>query len=215
MRRLGVAVPLTLALLVAAGALAHSPRAVRDMPLAAPLQSALSAPDGWTLDLDHGRDVLPADPRAGQHIAWALRNASRVAWIAVDYYPSQREGNRPPAQELLYPGQGWTEIQAHPVSVPLAAAGTPALPATLVLMRLRDRHIAVLYWYQLQRRAIASDHGYRAVILYNRLIHGRSDGALVRVGTPVPEGTTPAAAIAALMPIVRPLYQGLLRTLPD
>lgn len=214
MRRLGVALPLALALLVAAGVLVHSPRAVPDVPLSAPLESAMPIPEGWTPAPDPGPDVLPVDRRPGQHLTRAFQNGSQTVWIAVDYYPSQSEGNRPPAQQLLYPGRGWTDLSAQPVTVPLDSTGARSLPATLVLMRMHGRHIAVVYWYQLQRRSVASDHGYRAVVLYNRLVHGRSDGALVRVGTPVAEGATPAAAIANLMPVILPLYEGLLRTLP-
>ena len=35
--------------------------------------------------------------------------------------------------------------------------------------------------------AVASDHWYRARLLYNRLVHGRTDGALVRIASPAGE----------------------------
>jgi hypothetical protein len=71
----------------------------------------------------------------------------------------------------------------------------------------------VLYWYQAASRSVASDHVYRAWLVYNRLVHHRSDGALVRLIMPVGErgDMAPQEALLQFAYVFQP---ALARTLP-
>ena len=44
----------------------------------------------------------------------------------------------------------------------------------------------ILYWYQLHGGTIGSDHLYRARLMWNRIVHRRADGALIRVASAAP-----------------------------
>ncbi len=213
MRRPVVFSLVALALCATAAVVIAAPRAVRDVPPAMPLEFVPRRLAGWVAAEPGEASVLPMDPGAPEHLARAYDKDGQRVWVSVDYYPNQAEGRRTPARSLLFPGQGWSDLSEQEVSVPLPG-GAERLAATLVLMRSRDRRLAILYWYQLQGRGIASDHWYRATLLYNRLVRGRADGALIRIATAMPETTGAAEALAVHEDFIRVFHPDLLRKLP-
>jgi len=74
--------------------------------------------------------------------------------------------------------------------------------------------VAVVYWYQIGQTSLASDHWYRAQLLYNGLVHGRTDGALVRLASLVAKDEDTAAVLARHSEFLREFYPLLLRSLP-
>ncbi|MBI1893811.1 MAG: EpsI family protein [Candidatus Rokubacteria bacterium] len=202
-----------LALLGLAGGLFAVPREIRQVPLVAPLETIPGVLRDWQA-VDQGEpEMLPQDRAAPAQLVRAYRNGTQMVWVTVGYYPSQVR-QRPASQELLYPGQGWSELTARSVTVPLDGISGRVIPANLVVMRGRGREFAVLYWYQVGARTVASDHWNRALLLYNRLVNRRDDGALVRIASPVPEGTGPESVFAEQVEFVQAFYPELLRRLP-
>lgn len=204
-----------LALLGIAGGLLLLPHDAREVPLAAPLDLIPITFKGWTGANHVPAEVLRVDPQVPEHLFRTYQNGTQTVWVSVGYYPNQAEGRRPPAQELLFPGQGWSTLSARPVRIPLDGGSTRSIPANLLLMQTADRQVAILYWYQVRGRSIASDHWYRTLVLYHRLAHRRADGALVRIASPVPEGADPAAVVARQAEFIQAFYPELLRSLPQ
>lgn len=201
--------------LIAAGALGvFVPARVADVPLAMPLDLLPTTLRGWTASNHVPREMLPADTRAPHHLVRAYRNGPDSVWVAIGYYPSQAEGRRPPTRDLLFPAQGWTHLSEQVVALRLAGGGRRPLRANLVVMDTRDQRVAVLYWYEMQGRSIASDHWYRAALIYSRLVHRRADGALVRVAVPAPPGATVETILATEARFLSVFYPELLRMLP-
>ena len=213
MRRPALFSLVTLALCATAAVVIAAPRAVHDVPPAMPLEFVPLRLAGWVATEPGEASVLPMDRGVPEHLGRAYDKDGQRVWVSVDYYPNQAEGRRPPARSLLFPSQGWSDLSEQEVSVPLPG-GAERLPATLILMRSRDRRLAILYWYQLQGRGIASDHWYRATLLYNRLVRGRADGALIRIATAMPETTGAAEALAVHEDFIRVFHPELLRRLP-
>jgi EpsI family protein len=137
-----------------------------------------------------------------------------MAWFAVGFYPNQTEGRRPATRSLVFPSSGWTDLSEETVSLPMAGPNGRALAANLVMVRRGDRRVAILYWYQLAGATIESDHFYRAQLLWNRLVHRRADGSLVRVAIPVPVAVDPSALIADHAELIRAFVPELSRILP-
>ena len=201
-----------LLLIAAAGGVVLLPSGVKDAP-AVSLVTFTGDIAGWRGSNHVPADVLPADEGVSEHVLRTYESGTRRVWVSVGYYPNQVEGRRPAARELLFPGRGWTELSEQTVRLPLATRPESTLPATLVVMRSDARRVGVLYWYQLQARSIGSDHWYRLMLLYNRLVHRRADGALVRVAFPIPEDAEPAAAAAGHADFIRVFQAELLRRL--
>jgi EpsI family protein len=157
--------------------------------------------------------VLPVDPRASAQLLRTYRNGDRTLWISVSYYPLQSEGHGP-ALELLYPNRGWSVLSARTIRIPLREPGAQSIPANLVLIREGGQGLAILYWYQVQGHSIASDHWYRALLVYNRLIHHRGDGAFIRVAAVIPDATGAEATVDQAMAFIQAFYPEIMRSLP-
>jgi EpsI family protein len=98
--------------------------------------------------------------------------------------------------------------------LPVAGAPGGRLNANLVLIEEGGRRYAIAYWYQIGQAPLASDHWYRVRLLYNRIVHGRTDGALIRMASPVASGEDPAVVVARYARFLGVFYPELLRRLP-
>jgi EpsI family protein len=186
MSRLPTTALTALLLLAAAGALAAVPyetgkgraTAVSSIPMTlATWQGTDGTPSG----------ILIADPSAASRVARTYVRGSSVVWVSVDYYVDQTESNRPVVLQLLYPGSGWSMLSERSLTIPVGNGRSEILRTNFVSVRDRQQQLATLYWYQIGSQATASDHWYRASLLYHRLVARRADGALVRVSAPLPE----------------------------
>jgi EpsI family protein len=157
--------------------------------------------------------LLPPDIHASKQLAMTYRHGPEVVWVSVGVYLDQGEGRRPAARELLFPGQGWTTLSEGSVRIRVAGEPGTSIPATLVVHTMAGQRAAILYWYQIGARSIASDHWYRAVGLYDRVIYGRADGALIRLGSPLALTVDPATAVAMQTRFMRVFYPWLLKSL--
>ena len=202
-----------LALLVATGIAVGMPKGAAETPLRGRLD-ALPLPAGWAETREAPESVLRPDGRAPLRLARGYTQGSETEWVLVEYFPSQDESRRAAAREFVFPGGGWSQISEREVTVPLAAAAGGALAPNLVLVETGGQRYAILYWYEIGGVAIASDHGYRARLLYNQLVRGRSDGALIRVASPVQAGEEDQAVLTRQAEFLRAFYPALLGSLP-
>lgn len=83
------------------------------------------------------------------------------------------------------PGSGW-DIIGHQV-VELDIPGLPQRPAQVNRMVIAkgDARQLVYYWYQTQGRVIADDWRKILYLSWDRMLHQRTDGALVRFTAPI------------------------------
>lgn len=201
-----------LALMAIAGALLFLPPSAKEVPLAAPFERFPTELASWTASTPVPQGIMAVDPKVPKHLFRTYQNGIQTVWVSVGYYPSQPEGRRPPAQQLLFPQSGWSHLSQAPVRIPVGA--TRSLPATLLVMETPERRLSILYWYQVGGDTIASDHWYRALLIYNRLFHRRSDGALVRIASPIPDGVDPSSVVVKQTDFIKAFYPELLRSLP-
>ena len=206
---------LTLGLLAGAGALLVVPSLAREVPLAAPLDTLPASFGGWVGSNDVPSSVLPVDPQASAHLLRTYRNGDRTLWISVSYYSLQSESHRLSTLELLDPNHGWSIVSARTIMIPVREPDARSIPANLVLVRGRGQALAMLYWYQVQGHSIASDHWYRVVLVYNRLIHHRGDGASIRVAAAAPDAIGAEATVEQAMGFIQAFYPEILRSLPQ
>ena len=184
----------------------------KERPLASSLDSIPSRAGQWTVAGVPPTRVFPPDPGADV-LFRAYRRGTSTVWLSVGYYPSQREGRRAVARELVLPGRGWNEGEERAVTIPTPGLGE-VIAANRVFLRSDESRIAVLYWYQLPGRTTGSDHEYRALLLYNRLVHRRADAALIRIGAPVLNERDLSEVVSNQIDFVQAFYGQLLATLP-
>lgn len=203
---------IALALLVATGIAVAMPVSVVQTPLRASFE-AVPAPPGWRITEEAPEGIVRPDWRAPVRLARGYAKGPETEWVLVEYFPLQDEARRANAREFVFPPQGWTQMTEREVALPIGAGGA-AVPANLVLIEINKQRYAVLYWYEVGGIATLSDHGYRARLLYNRLVRGRSDGALIRIASPLEAGEDDRAALARQTNFLRVFYPALLGSLP-
>ena len=203
---------IALGLVVATGIAVAMPVRVAETPLRASFE-AIAAPPGWRATDEAPQTILRPDERAPVRLARGYAKGSDTQWVLVEYFPIQDETRRATAREFVFPGQGWSQLTEREVSLPIGA-GDAGVPANLVLIEINKQRYAVLYWYQIGEIATLSDHGYRARLLYNQLVRGRSDGALIRVASPLQAGEDGRAVVIRQTEFLRLFYPALMGSLP-
>lgn len=202
------------ALMTVAAVLLVAHAGVRQTRLKAPIERLSPTLGRFTAVDDAPDNLLPSDARPHDRLVRFYRSGADTVWLALDFYPAQTEHARPPTADLVHPLRGWAALNDGHVSIPLGSGTASALDANLVIMRAPGRALALVYWYQLGARSVASDYSYRASLLQRRLLHHRSDGALVRAATPVADGVEQSVAVATLAEFVRVLHAELVGLLP-
>lgn len=106
--------------------------------------------------------------------------------LFIAYFGSQRTGTAIHSPRNCLPGAGWTPVESARISI-ARAAGDPVTANRYVIARGLDRKL-VLYWYQSNTRAIASEYSAKFYLVADSIRLNRSDGALVRVITALAPG---------------------------
>ncbi|HJY81103.1 MAG TPA: EpsI family protein [Candidatus Binatia bacterium] len=111
-------------------------------------------------------------------------SSGRSLWLYIGYWDTQRKGAQIHSPKHCLPGGGWESVDARQVSIPLAK-----LPGAIMVNRYllqKDQYQQlVLYWYQTQGQAVASEIDAKLQLVRNAIFHNRTDGALIRVSSPV------------------------------
>jgi EpsI family protein len=112
--------------------------------------------------------------------------------LYVAWYDSQRQGQAAHSPRSCLPGDGW-EIDAL-TTVDLA----PGVAVNRALIRKGDDAQLVYYWFAQRGRTLTSEYAVKWWLLVDAVLRNRTDGALVRLTTPLAAGEAPADADARL-----------------
>lgn len=154
----------------------------RPDPLRRPLEEIAPALGGWTMS---GRQVL--DPRilrilepAG-YLSRTYRKGALELGLFIVYYDEQRTGESVHSPRACLPGHGW-EIR-DPGSAVIHVNGEPVKINRYGIQNAGERRVA-LYWYQSNRRIVASEYMGKLLLVRDALVEGRTSGSLVRIMLP-------------------------------
>jgi exosortase D (VPLPA-CTERM-specific) len=101
----------------------------------------------------------------------------------VAYYGSQRKGVSPHSPQVCIPGGGWVISGITRENVALND-GTPMEVVRVVIDKGSQRQL-VYYWFEQRGRRISNEYLMKWFLLSDAVTRNRTDGALVRVVTPV------------------------------
>lgn len=195
--RFGIAAVLLLA--TAIGLQAHSHNEV--FPPRESLSSLPSQIDGWT-----GTDI-PIDQETLNVLGpgeFLLRDYAHESQppappvnLYIAYFPTQRAGDTIHSPNHCLPGAGW--IPTSRQIIQLSGPDGSSFPVNRdVVSKLGDRQL-VLYWFQAHGREVASEYQAKYYLIADSIRMNRSDGALVRLMTPMRQGESADAAQARMM----------------
>lgn len=106
--------------------------------------------------------------------------------LYVAYYENQLAAHKVPhSPRACLPGGGWklTDLRVHASGV-TSASGEP-LMVNRVVIQHGDQKQLVYYWFQQRGRNITSEYLVKWYIFWDSLTKNRTDGALVRLVSPV------------------------------
>ena len=180
-------------LLLASTALLLHTRANTDVnPPSEPFSQLPSVLAGWTgsdqpIDQET-RDVLGA----GDFLSRVYTQAGQTAPIGlfIGYFPTQRTGQTIHSPKHCLPGAGWVFESSNYLNLTDVDGKTHRV-GEYVIANGGMRQF-VIYWYQAHGRSVANEYMAKIYMATDAIRMNRTDGALVRVITPV----TPSEDIA-------------------
>ncbi len=180
---------LVLVLLAGTAAFLHGRRRSEVVPQAQSPESLRISLDGWQSRDMRIRDDVRAVLGNGNFLSRVYFQPSPEAgtqpWIElfIAYFPSQRAGDTIHSPKNCLPGSGWTPLESAEVAIPLAG-GQTIRANRYIVAKGNDRQL-VLYWYQAHGRTIASEYWAKFYLVADAIRMNRTDGALVRLVTPL------------------------------
>jgi exosortase D (VPLPA-CTERM-specific) len=131
------------------------------------------------------------------------------------YYETQTEGAGIHSPEVCLPVGGWevASLERAPVSFPDTPYGTFEVNRAVIQKGLEKQ--LVYYWFEQRGQRMTNDFAVKAGVLWDGVVRGRADGALVRFVTPVLQDETIAAAEARMQGLMADLLPRLPRFIPE
>lgn len=127
-------------------------------------------------------------------IADYRRGEAEVVNFYAAFYGSQRKGVSPHSPQVCIPGGGWLITGLSRMPVTLAQASDGGFEVNRVVIERAGQRQLVYYWFEQRGRRIANEYWMKWYLLVDALLRNRSDGALVRVTTPIGALEAPADA---------------------
>lgn len=133
----------------------------------------------------------------------------KIVNLYAAYYPSERSGKLPHSPLDCIPSDGWSITKFERTSV------DDDHPVNRTLIERNGSKQLVYYWYEKLGKRITVEYFSKWSSLYDAVTEGRSDGALVRLTTPIRPGEPEQDADARLRQFIRDLGPTLSGFLPS
>ena len=203
-------------LLLAGAALLLYARGNSDLiPASEPLSKIPSIIAGWAgsdLQIDQeSLDVLGA----GDFLSRIYTKEGRSEQIAlfIGYFPTQRTGVTIHSPKHCLPGAGWAFESSQYVDL-RDANDKPHHVGEYVIGNGENRQF-VIYWYEAHGRSVANEYKAKIYLVADAMRLNRTDGALVRVITPIDAKEDTSSARARAEAFVAQLAPTLPRFIPN
>ncbi|MEL6477457.1 MAG: VPLPA-CTERM-specific exosortase XrtD [Pseudomonadota bacterium] len=140
----------------------------------------------------HARHELPADItaalRADDYLSAAyFREGARAPVdLFVAWYKNQSTADGIHSPEVCIPAGGWEMSEIEVTAIPLTVEGLQmSVPVNRAIIQKGLSRQLVYYWFDQSGRRMTSDYLAKLYVLWDALETGRTDGALVRLVTPI------------------------------
>lgn len=130
------------------------------------------------------------------------------------WYADQSEGGVH-SPEICLPGGGWEIAWLDRSDLTEEMAWDRPFMINRAIIQKGETRMMVFYWFEQKGRKIAWDMAAKYWLLVDGVRTGRTDGALVRLTTPILSSEADAAAEARLMDVLRETTTILPRFIPD
>jgi exosortase D (VPLPA-CTERM-specific) len=129
------------------------------------------------------------------------------------YYLSQRQGESVHSPRSCLPGGGWRIRTLE--QVPITEGGQESFRVNRALIELGTDRELVYYWFKQRDRLLTNEYAVKWFIFVDSLMRHRSDGALIRLVTPLRPGDDIAKADERLQFFAREMRARMAAYVPD
>jgi exosortase D (VPLPA-CTERM-specific) len=133
----------------------------------------------------------------------------------VAWYASQSKGKSIHTPETCLRGVGWKFQKEQQISVDLPGYENSPVRLNRVMLTNGPRHFIMYFWFRVRERNLVDAYELKFFNFWDRLIRRRSDGALIRVMTPIKEPETSHDAGQRLQNFLTAALPVLDNRLPD
>ncbi len=197
--------------LVAAFILLHSVSHGEPMVQHQPLAQIPANVGEWKgSDVALAKEILQATSVTDYANRLYLAQGQPPIQLYVGYYSSQQTGDTIHSPKNCLPGSGWDPVRSGFVNVPIS--GRPDIVVNEYLVQRDTQKQLVFYWYQGRGRVVASEYAGKFWMIADAVSRNRTDGALVRLVTPITGDES--AARARLIQFAQEIFSSLDNTLP-
>ncbi|MGE0823667.1 MAG: exosortase C-terminal domain/associated protein EpsI [Candidatus Binatia bacterium] len=157
-------------------------------------------------DTTLGEDVL-AILKLNDYVMRRYRDPTGTnVWLYVGYWDTQRKGAQIHSPKHCLPGGGWEPLEAKQITIPLSSPPGEIEVNRYIVQKDQYQQV-VIYWYQSQGRVVAKEIDAKWQLIRNAMLHNRTDGALVRLTSPVTDSVQTTFArqvqyVQALYPLL-------------
>jgi EpsI family protein len=113
------------------------------------------------------------------------------------------------------PGGGWQIMESRVVELPDVLPDGRPLPVNQLIIGMGERRQLVNYWFAQRGRNLTNEYLVKWYIFWDSLTRRRTDGALVRLVTPLGDPTGDDAARARLLEFTRLVHGRLAYYVPQ
>ena len=170
---------------------------------------------GWTgTDRSIDADTLEV-LGAGDFLSRVYSSDQAAAPISlfIGYFPTQRTGTTIHSPKNCLPGSGWTFESSSTADLEDVAGKVHRIGEYIIANG--DNREFVIYWYQAHGRSVSNEYMAKIYLVSDAIRMNRTDGALIRVITPIPSSRQLSEAKLRAEAFVRELFPALPRFIPD
>lgn len=140
-------------------------------------------------------------------------DTSQPVSLFIGYFATQRTGQTMHSPQHCLPGAGWV-FDSHRYTTIQDVNGKNYRVGEYIISNGEQRQF-VIYWYQAHGRSVPNEYMAKAYMVADAIRMNRTDGALVRVITPVMSGEALASARARALRFTSQMLPSLPRFIPN
>jgi exosortase D (VPLPA-CTERM-specific) len=139
----------------------------------------------------------------------------RAINLYVAYYESQRKGEAIHSPATCLPGSGWIEDEKGAVSFSLSSDSSKKMAVNRTIIQKNNGRQLAYYWFSQQGRVLTNAYQLKFYTFWGALTRQRTDGALVRLLTPVYENESISEADTRLQSFAGKIFLLLEDFIPE
>ena len=138
----------------------------------------------------------------------------KVVNFYTAYYTTQQKGESIHSPATCLPGSGWIFKDAAQVNIPTGSDEMPTVTAQKAVMQKLDARQLVYYWFEQRGRQLTNTYQLKLYTFWDALTKRRTDGALVRMITPIYDSESVAQAEERLTEFLKDIAPTLTQFIP-